>query len=109
MEKIRHSALDKGDFVFVLKKKTVPQQTETEIEEEDIAPVVLHGNLKITNYLQGSLYIDGIYKQTANKNKIITISDLSTGTHTIKITTDRQTWEKNYNKQRSNGAINGRK
>ncbi len=91
--KIRHSALDKGDFVFVLKKKSAPQQTETEIEEEDIAPVVSHGNLKITNYLQGSLYIDGIYKQTANKNKVITISDLNTGTHTIKIITDSETWE----------------
>ena len=94
--KIRHKALDKGDFVFVLKSNEPPpleQKTDHLIKEEDIAPVSTYGSLKITNYLQGSLYIDGIYKQTANKNKIITISDLSTGTHTVKIKTDNEVWQ----------------
>jgi len=93
--KIRHSALDKGDFVFVLNKEPITQQAqnEPEITEEDIKSVDSFGSLKITNYLQGNLYIDDIYKQTANKNKIIIISGLSIGTHIVKITTDNETWE----------------
>ncbi len=97
--KIRNQYLDKGDFVFVIKKTEQTQNNntvvvDTEIEEEDIAPLVTYGKLQITNYLQGSLYIDGKYKQKANINKRITITDITTGTHTIKITTDNETWQK---------------
>ena len=93
--KIRNDALDNGDFVFVLNDTQNKKQDNknTEIEEEDIAPLVTYGNLQITNYLQGNLYIDGTYKQVANKNKRITITDLTTGTHIVKIKTDNETWQ----------------
>ena len=69
-----------------------PNIKKTEIGEEDIAPLVTYGNLQINNYLQGNLYIDGTYKQTANKNKRITLIDLPTGTHSVKIVADNETW-----------------
>ena len=97
--KIKVFELSQGDFVFILPKKENNKQNNntvinTKIEEEDIAPLVTVGNLQITNYLQGDLYIDNTYKQLANKNKKITITDLPTGTHTIKIKTNNETWTK---------------
>ena len=92
--KIRNQYLDKGDFVFVLNNTNNNQNNkDIDIDEQDITPLATYGNLQINNYLQGNLYIDGTYKQTANKNKRITITDLPTGKHIIKIQTDDETWQ----------------
>ena len=62
--KIRNKYLDKGDFVFVVNTKNGNNTdiNTTKIEEEDIEPLVTYGNLQITNYLQGKLYIDNMYR-----------------------------------------------
>jgi len=82
-----------GDFYFTKKNENNNNNNQVDIDEEDIAPLVTYGNLEITNYLQGSLYIDGKYKQVANKNKLITINDLPAGTHNLKIVANNETWQ----------------
>ena len=90
---IQNAGDEGGEFIFIKRTSTQPDiDIEPDIDEEDIAPLVTYGNLHITNYLEGSLYIDEIYKKPANKNKLIKITDLETGTHTIKIKTDTETW-----------------
>ena len=91
--KLDNPNFDKGDFVFIVGKTNNNNNKIPDIEEEDIAPLGTYGNLEITNYLQGILYIDGIERQTANKNKRIKIKDLTAGKHTIKIKTDNDSWE----------------
>jgi len=94
--KIRNTYLDKGDFVFVLNPSNNLSKNINvfNINEEDILPLISKGNLNISNYLQGSLYIDDKYKQLANKNKLIKLENLPIGKHTIKIVSSNETWQK---------------
>ena len=89
--KLKDVTYNKGDFVFVLNQNN-NNNVEHDIDDEDITPLVTYGYVKISNYLEGSLYIDGTYDKPANKNKLIT-KKLSTGKHTIKIKTDNETWQ----------------
>jgi len=81
-----------GDFYFTAKGNQQVVELDENFEDEDLAPLTTYGYVKISNYLQGSLYIDGKYIKTANKNKLIK-EQLTTGRHTIKIKTDNETWE----------------
>ena len=58
--KIRNAYLDKGDFVFVLNTQVLPDPViiNEEFEDEDLAPIITYGYIKIFNYLQRKLYID---------------------------------------------------
>jgi formylglycine-generating enzyme required for sulfatase activity len=75
--KIRNPNLDKGDFVFVLKSAGTKQQTLFNI-----------GKLELTSQVPGMVYLDGNYFKYIQANTVLTINDLTEGSHTIKISGD---------------------
>lgn len=103
--KIRNQYLDKGDFVFVLKKNkeeipgdearndklTKSQPQESGFVQGDIT--YDYGSINIDSKIGGKLYLNGEYKgvikakTTGNK-----LTNILAGTHTIKITGD-ENWE----------------
>jgi formylglycine-generating enzyme required for sulfatase activity len=94
--KIRNPNLDKGDFVFVL---GVPSnsasgnyvgavKTEPPVETISEKSLVRYGNLEITTELSGKLYIDNVYKKEVAANTLLTINNLSEGTHSVRIEGD---------------------
>ncbi len=108
--KLDNPSFDKGDFVFVIEKQSdIPEEESVTFEDEELAPLTTYGYVKISNYLQGSLYIDGTYIKIANKNKLIK-EKIAIGRHTIKITTDNETWEQSVtSKRRLNHKPNSKK
>ncbi len=98
--KIRDQYLDKGDFVFLLDSRHMEtiQTTSVSITEEKLTR---YGSIELTTEISGSLYLDGTYLKNINKNTIVTLNDIPTGTHKIKITGDNN-WSKSINITKGN-------
>jgi len=96
--KIRNANLDKGDFVFVLKKKTVPVNNDESdmiiVTEENLAT---YGSVEIVSTLNGSLYLDGKFIKQVYPDTKITLSNIKSGTHKMEIKTDGYNWSKDIN------------
>ena len=87
--KIRNPNLDKGDFVFILDSS--PQDktgNKIEITEERLTHM---GSIELTTELEGSLHFDGIFLKQIDANTIITLNDIATGKHQLKITGENET------------------
>ena len=89
--KIRDKFLDQGDFVFILGENQVSEpERKISIIEETIAT---YGSIKLTTEISGNLYFDGSYLKQVRANTLITLDDISTGTHLLKISGEND-WEK---------------
>ncbi|MEA2043592.1 MAG: SUMF1/EgtB/PvdO family nonheme iron enzyme [Bacteroidota bacterium] len=66
-------------------KVNIPANGTTTIKAEKIT-----GTVQLYTQISGSLYIDGSYKKSVNAGNTYTISDLTSGNHTIKI---GNTWQ----------------
>jgi len=89
--KIRNPNLDKGDFVFVLNKRemeNLPPSQVTFTEEK----ITRYGSIQLTTEINGNLYLDGVFIKTIAKDTRITLNDVSSGSHILKITGDH-TWQ----------------
>ena len=100
--KIRNANLDKGDFVFFLlpPQKVQQDQQKKKISKRKISiseeSYSTYGTLKLTTEISGSLYIDGNFLKNINKNTIVTLGDISAGSHNIEIKGDNN-WSETIN------------
>jgi formylglycine-generating enzyme required for sulfatase activity len=91
--KIRDPNLDKGDFVFVLGGKLssadvsspVALKNDTPVESISEKSLVRYGNIEITAGFAGKLYIDNVYKKDVSESTLITINNLTSGEHLVRI------------------------
>nr|NQU89156.1 SUMF1/EgtB/PvdO family nonheme iron enzyme [Bacteroidota bacterium] len=93
--KIRDQYLDKGDFIFVLdsRKKENTHATHISIIEENIAH---YGSIELTTEISGSLFLDGTWLKNVSRDTHVTLSDVPTGSHNLKITGD-ENWQEGIN------------
>ena len=96
--KIRDKYLDKGDFVFVLntsqksKFEADIKEPEREIEISEKS-FVTYGTIELSTEIDGSLYLDGTFQKQLNTNTLITLKNITTGNHTLKISGENE-WTK---------------
>ncbi len=83
--KIRNPNLDKGDFVFVIRKSMTPVTPLVTPTIEEERALVQYGKLEVTTEIGGALYLDGAYLKQVNPNTVFTLKDITAGDHTIKI------------------------
>jgi hypothetical protein len=79
--KIRHSALDKGDFVFVVTPEIENEINETIIEEN----INRYGGIQLESEIDGQFYIDGVFQCDVKAGATYVFNKISTGVHILNI------------------------
>jgi len=90
--KIRDQHLDKGDFVFVLNSQQVEPNQPREVVITNPEAVIRYGSIELTTEISGKLYLDGRYIMQVTKDTRMTLNDVSTGNHTLRIE-GADTWQ----------------
>lgn len=91
--KIRRQNLDQGDFVFVMKTAALPSTPVQPIAKEEVieeSPII--GSIELITEIDGSLYIDGVFRRIISANNLYTLNHQSLGEHALKITGE-ENWE----------------
>jgi len=84
--KIRNPNLDKGDFVFVLENQPAAagNQNSIKISEEPVISLS-SGNIELSCEISGALFMDSTFYRNVSKGTRVTLSDVASGMHTLKI------------------------
>lgn len=97
--KIRHPALDKGDFVFQLAAAT-PPATPSIGERREVRPEIgaavsatVLGSIELTTEISGDLYLDGNKLTSVQANTIVPINRIAAGNHTLEIRGGTDQWQ----------------
>ncbi len=101
--KIRHPALDKGDFVFPLAKVLASAQatttstttTTSQPQIGTIATIIELGSVELTSEITGDLFLDGNKLASVQANTIIPINKIASGSHTLEVRGTSDTWQGN--------------
>jgi uncharacterized protein (TIGR02145 family) len=97
--KIRHPALDKGDYVFPLpsSRPSTPVVEKRDVQPQigTVASVVELGTVELTTEISGDLYLDGNKLIAIQANTVVPISRLATGNHTLEVRSSSDNWQGN--------------
>lgn len=94
--KIRHAALDKGDFVFVLEQPETKEPVAVIANEEPtlgtIENISSYGSIEVVTEISGDLYLDGKKLGSITRNSKVPINKVASGNHVLEIKGTTESW-----------------